>query len=26
VFRLVAGANRPRIEVRRTDGSQTWTI
>jgi Uma2 family endonuclease len=25
-FRLVAGASRPRIELRRTDGSQTWTI
>ena len=25
-FRLVAGTDRPMIEVRRTDGSQTWTI
>jgi len=26
VFRLVPGTDRPKIEVRRTDGSQTWTI
>jgi len=26
MFRLVPGADRPSIEVRRTDGTQVWTI